>query len=150
LRELLAKRRIDNVDPNSFSMVRHVMEPLDFFGDPRDREFYFILNVRRNIFDLLDNAAKQPSYYSLFNMIQIMKRKIEDLDGGILNENNANLVESMKSFMQQYVYLRDAHELKSIRVAISEMQATLYPSKNSYTYHALFHGGWNHAELDFQ
>jgi hypothetical protein len=105
--------------------------------------------VRRNFFDLSDNAAKAPSYFSVYNMIQMMQPGVADLNNGILNADNENLLENMKQFMQNYVYWRDSQEIIYIRKAIDEMQNTLYPSKSSFTYHALFHGGWAHAELDY-
>ena len=51
--------------------------------------------------------------------------------------------------MELFLKYRDKMELLALKKAFDDAQNTLYPDKNSFTYHALGHGGWKDAELPF-
>jgi hypothetical protein len=66
LRDLMAKQAIYTaVNGTAWNAPIDVSNPILYLGDPRERSYISRDNVRRNLWDMLDNAKKAPTTLAL-------------------------------------------------------------------------------------
>jgi hypothetical protein len=66
MKEILAKTAIYTSNTGQYKDPIDIFNPLEFVGDPRDKNYLFRQNVRRDFFDMWDNSKKAPTYLALY------------------------------------------------------------------------------------